>query len=256
MNRQLLNVLAMVAVGIGFAGTAQARDKDWGTLDGAHLCDKEVAAAHASSDENKWLAEAKKSANGLSAACKAELEKRMQACLKDPDMRYALNDKSVTKGDDNWYCYNHGFGSIEDQIAQVEQQKKHDEEVAKAKEAEQAKIAAETAAREVPKATKHDAKLEKAIADAYHRDYPEGKVLKVILGNWADELEKDAFNRVTGRDLDATVVNKQPDGKCYLHGELWMQHGNGKSFSGPFSSRGAGSMSKQEILCSKVEGKK
>jgi hypothetical protein len=254
MNRQLVKVLAMVAVGVGLAGTARASDTDWGTLEGAHVCDKEMAAANASPDKWKWLSEGVKSGKGVSAECKAELDKRMQACLKDPDMRVYLNQRSVT--DPNGLCYQHAFGGMYDQIRTVEEHKKHDEEVAKVKEAANAKLAAETAAREVPKATKHDAKLEKAIADAYHRDYPEGKVLKVILGNWADEMEKDAFNRITGRDLDATVVNKQPDGKCYLHGELWMQHGNGKSFSGPFSARGAGSLSKQEILCSKVEAKK
>ncbi len=55
--------------------------------------------------------------------------------------------------------------------------------------------------------------------------------------------------------MHATVVNKQPDGKCSLHSELFLQHGHGRSFSGPFSLRGAGSASDDEILCSKVEGK-
>jgi hypothetical protein len=32
-----------------------------------------------------------------------------------------------------------------------------------------------------------------------------------------------------------------------------MQRGKGKSFSGPLSARGAGSMTKTEILCSKAE---
>jgi hypothetical protein len=49
-------------------------------------------------------------------------------------------------------------------------------------------------------------------------------------------------------------VNKHADGKCELHGELWMQRGNGNSFSGPLSARGAGSLHQDEILCSRVEG--
>lgn len=67
------------------------------------------------------------------------------------------------------------------------------------------------------------------------------------------KLEKDAFGRVNGRDLDATVVDKQPDGKCQLHNEYWLQHGNGRSFAGPLSARGAGSMNVKEIPCSNVD---
>lgn len=251
MNRQVM--LAVVVVG-GFSSSAHA--KDWGTLADAHLCDQELAAAKASPDQWKWIDEAVKSGKGLSPNCKAELDKRMQLCLKDPGMSGYLNDRSITKGDPNHVCYQHAFGGMGDQITNAEAQKKHEAELAKAKEEENAKLAAKVAARELPKADKHDAKLEKAVADAYHRDYPEGKVLKVILGNWSSDYEKDAFNRVTGRDLDATVVNKQPDGKCFLHGELWLQHGNGRSFSGPLSARGAGSASDEEILCTKVESKK
>lgn len=249
MNRQMM--LAMIAVGVGFSSAARA--SEWGTLEGAHLCDQELAAAKASPDQWKWIDEAVKTGKGLSPQCKAELDKRMQTCLKDPGMSGYLNDRSITKGDPNHVCYQHAFGGMGDQITNAEAKKKQEAEAAKAKEAEQAKRAAEVAARELPKTTKHDAKLEKAVADAYHRDYPEGKVLKVILGSWSDDYEKDAFNRVTGRDLDATVVNKQPDGKCFLHGELWMQHGNGRSFSGPLSARGAGSASDQEISCTKAE---
>src|SRR6185312_14258917 len=98
-----------------------------------------------------------------------------------------------------------------------------------------------------------DAKLEKLVTAAYHKDYPEGTILKVILGDWSDDYEKDAFGNVTGRDLDATVANKQADGKCYLHNEFWLQYGNGRSFSGPLSARGAGSANDTEILCSKLE---
>lgn len=61
----------------------------------------------------------------------------------------------------------------------------------------------------------------------------DNKVLKIILGDWSDDYEKDAFGQITGRDLDAFVVNKQPDGKCFIHDEYWLQNGNGRSFSGP-----------------------
>jgi hypothetical protein len=75
---------------------------------------------------------------------------------------------------------------------------------------------------EVPKPTMHDAKLEKAVAAAYDRDYPGNKILKVVLGGWSDDFEKDAFGRITG-------------------------------ISGPLSARGSGSMETTEILCSKAE---
>jgi hypothetical protein len=106
---------------------------------------------------------------------------------------------------------------------------------------------------EVPKAETHDAKLEKMVQTSYEKNYPGNKVLKVVLGSWSDDYEKDAFGRVTGRDIDATVVNKQADGKCQLHDELWMQRGSGKSFSGPLTPRGAGSMKQTEMLCTKAE---
>ena len=107
---------------------------------------------------------------------------------------------------------------------------------------------------EVPKATMHDAKLEGMVKAAYDKDdHSVNKVLKVVLEGWDDDYEKDAFDQITGRDMHATVVNKQPDGTCSLHSELYMQHGHGKSFSGPFESRGAGSAHDQDILCEKVE---
>ena len=107
---------------------------------------------------------------------------------------------------------------------------------------------------DVPKAAMHDGALEKAVATAYGKAYPGNKILKVVLGHWADEYEKDALGRVTGRDLYATVVNRHPDGKCELHGELWLQRGHGKAFSGPLSERGAGSLETSEISCSKIDG--
>jgi hypothetical protein len=48
-------------------------------------------------------------------------------------------------------------------------------------------------------------------------------------------------------------VNKHPDGKCELHDEQWLQHGNGRSFSGPLTARGAGSLEEVEIPCAKAE---
>lgn len=156
------------------------------------------------------------------------------------------------------FCSYRAFGEISNDLLQAAYKKDQDAAQAKAEIERKAKDAADSAQKaatiELPKAEKHDAALEKAVAAALVRDYPGNKVLKVILGSSSDDFEKDAFGRITGRDLDATVVNKHPDGKCELHGELWMQRGNGKSFSGPLSARGAGSLHQDEILCSRVEG--
>jgi hypothetical protein len=173
--------------------------------------------------------------------------------MKDPAMQWKLKDPEYTKGIPGRPCHENVFAGIDEQVINDRNHKKEAEEEAKKKAERDKEAAAKVAAQEVPKATRHDAKLEKLVSDAYHKDYPEGKVLKVILGDWSDDYEKDAFNRVTGRDLSAVVVNKQPDGKCSLHDEFWLQNGNGKSFSGPLSARGAGSASDTEILCSKVE---
>lgn len=246
MRNAIIVVFAIAAA----AGTARASDY-YGTLDAARLCEKETAAAKAAPDMWKWLDEAMKTGQ-LSPQCKAEMDKEMPACKSDRWMQRKLTDPEIHKGNPDRVCHQEIFGKMWEQIINDDNHKKEAAEEAKRKEEANAKAAAAVAATELPKPGKRDAKLEKAVADAYHRDYPEGKVLKVVLGSWSDDYEKDAFGRVTGRDLDATVVNQQPDGKCQLHNEYWMQHGNGRSFGGPLSARGAGSLNKQEILCSKV----
>jgi hypothetical protein len=179
-----------------------------------------------------------------SDACKAEWERRQALCLKDEQAKpsNATIKPEVVAGN----CKRATEHAIErDMDKLIDQQK----DAAKAAEAK-----AKMATTEVPKADQRNPTLEKAVAAAYAKDYP-GKVIKVVLGRWSDDYEKDAFGRITGRDLYATVVNKQADGTCQLHGELWLQHGKGKSFAGPLSARGAGSVEESPILCSKAGGK-
>lgn len=189
--------------------------------------------------------------------CKAVIEHFAEPCttgVKSAKSDFeALKDKNpgMTMAD---LCNNKAFSEMGDAYAYALQKEAFAKQQEAEKAADEQKRAEATAKVELPKATQHNASLEKAVAAAYAKDYPEGKVIKVILGPWSEDLEKDAFGRVIGHDLQATVVNKQPDGKCQLHDELWMQRGHGKSFSGPFTSRGAGSQSKTEILCSKVGG--
>jgi hypothetical protein len=253
MFKQLLQVCAVVSTVAGVSELAHAGSPYGGSVEDAYKCDPELKTFDTVDDHWKWLDEVIKSGKGMSPACKAVFEQRLEVCLKAPDMQWKLKDPEYTKGIPGRPCHQDVWAGIDEQVMYDRQLKKQAEDDAKAKAERDAKAAAEVAARELPKAIRHDAKLEKAIEAAYHKDYPEGKVLKVILGDWDEELEKDAFGNVTGHDLDATVVNKQADGKCYLHDEYWMQRGNGRSYSGPFSARGAGSASDNEILCGKVE---
>jgi hypothetical protein len=252
--RSVLQICAVVATVAGTSSTALAGDEYKGTVEEAYKCEAEVNTFDTVPDHWKWLDDAVKSGKVFTPACKAEFDKRMEVCMKDPAMQWKLKDPEWTKGIPGRPCHEDVFGGIDEQVINDRNHKKAAEEEAKQKAERAAQAAGKVAAQELPKATRHDAKLEKMVSDAYHKDYPEGKVLKVILGDWSDDYEKDAFDRVTGRDLSAVVVNKQPDGKCSLHDEFWLQYGNGRSFSGPLSARGAGSASDTEILCSKVEG--
>lgn len=224
------------------ATTARA-DAKWGTPEQAAVCTKDCDYY------NGWN-------EHPAPECKAELERRTKACLADPKAKAEFDawvksykDAKSTAKLPSWTdnCNNEGKRDLEtsmDAYKNVCAQKKRDDE-AKAK----------LESTEVPKATMHDAKLEAMVEKAYKAGGYENKVLKVVLEGWSDDYEKDAFGQINGRDLAATVVNKQPDGKCFLHGELFLQHGHGMKFSGPLTLRGAGSATDDEILCSKVEGK-
>ena len=252
-SKLLLQILAATATLAGVSASAHAGDTYGRPIAEAYKCEAEIDAQNASHDQWKWLDDALKSGTVFSAGCKAEFDLRMASCLKDPSMESKLKNKEIQQGIPNRACHQNVFAGIWEQVVNDRNNKKEAEAEAKAKAERDAKAAAEVAARELPKPTKHDAKLEKMVSDAYHRDYPDGKILKVLLFDWAEDYEKDAFSRVTGRDLDATVVNKQPDGRCFMHNEYWLQNGNGRSFSGPLSARGAGSANDTEISCSKVE---
>src|SRR5262249_20377715 len=155
--------------------------------------------------------------------------RRVDVCLKDPEILKVTNDAQyAAHKDPPGYCTEVVWDRMGNQQTKFAEEQKRAKELAAAKDALEAT--------EVPKAEMHRARLEKAVAVAYDKDYPGNKVLKVILDGWSDDLEKDAFGRVTGRDLLATVVNKHPDGKCELHSELWLQRGSGRSFSGPLSA--------------------
>lgn len=238
---KIISILAAL-VAATTATAARADDAKWGTPEQGAVCTKDCDYF------NNWEQSA-------SPECKAELDRRTKACMADPEQKkqYDAWVKSYkdAKSEAKLQSFADSCGSdarrdLETSMDRYKDacQKKKDDD------ARQAKLQAT----EVPKATMHDAKLEAAVKKAYIDGGYENKVLKIVLEGWDDDYEKDAFGQVTGRDMLATVVNKQPDGKCSLHEELFLQHGHGNSFSGGLSLRGAGSASDTEILCSKVEG--
>jgi hypothetical protein len=250
MNRWMVFACAISLNGVGLTSVAQAVEH-YGSLADAHKCDPELDAL-GDRGPSEWIAGARKSGKGLSPDCKAELERRIPACEQDPYNKRQLTDPELNHGDAKGWCFDKAFGDVWEQVINDRNDRKSAQEEANAAAAAKAKASLALAEVELPKAEVHDASLEKQVADAYHRYDPPAKILKVFLGRWSSDLEKDAWGRVTGRDLYATVLNKQPDGKCLLHGELWMQHGNGRSFSGPLTARGAGSASDKEILCERA----
>jgi hypothetical protein len=175
----------------------------------------------------------------LPADCKAEVQKRIEACKKKP----------AEAKDEIEEC--NGHRPLPDPAKEPD---KFCASVVWNQMLGQSHWTPPDPSVEVPKATMHDAKIEGMIKTAYEKDYHGvNKVVKVVLEGWADDYERNAFNQITGRDMNATVVNIQPDGTCSLHSEMFLQHKNGGSFSGPFELRGAGSASDTAILCEKVE---
>jgi hypothetical protein len=117
----------------------------------------------------------------LTPECKAEAQKRVDACKQRPDdakeqaelckkWGYDLPDPAK---DLNVYCRRAVWAQM----------------VAQSREAAKAAL-------EVPTATMHDPKLEKAVAAAYVTEgYKENKILKVVLLGWAEDLERTRLAR-------------------------------------------------------------
>jgi hypothetical protein len=232
-----------VLVAATTATTAYA-DAKWGTPDQAAVCTKDC------DHYSNWLETG-------SPECKAEMDRRVKACIDDPEHKKQFDAwvKSYKDAKSDAKLPTHAEACAHEAKDDLESSMDEYDGLCKKKKADDA-AKAKLDSTEVPQAEMHDAKLEAMVKKAYVDDYHGvNKVLQVVLQGWDEEYEKDDFGHITGRDMHATVVNKQPDGKCSLHSELFLQHGNGRSFSGPFELRGAGSASDNEILCSKVEGK-
>src|SRR5881628_2647787 len=209
MGRAMKTASILAAlVAVATSGTARA-DAKWGTPEQGGVCTKDCDYY------SNWK-------DSASPECKAELDRRTKACLDDPNQKkeYDAWVKSYkdAKSDAKLPTYSESCSS--DAKSDMETSMSAYENICKnQKEDDAAKAKLE--ATEVPKATMHDAKLEAAVKKAYIDGGYENKILKVVLEGWDEDYEKDAFGQVTGRDLNATVVNKQPDGKCSLHSEMF-----------------------------------
>jgi hypothetical protein len=233
--------MGVVAIIMGTAGPALAADNPFGTTDELKPCVNDAGFDRVTN----WSAEAAKSEK-VSPACVAEVDRRAKICLQDPEEKKTIDDpKYSAHKDPLGYCESIVFHRMQAQLSTYAKEQKKAKEEAD----EKAKIAGQ----KVPKADMHDAKLEKLIADAYKKNFPDNKILKVIITDKKWDFERDALNRITGRDINASVVNKHPDGACEIHSEMWVQQGNGKSYHGPFDERGAGSLEKVGILCENVK---
>jgi hypothetical protein len=205
----------------------------------------------------------------VSADCQKEIERLGKYCLTE---KYEMgryegivgkkNPKNISKED---FCTQSAWWAISNDLNNVAQAAEAEEAKKKKAAEEKAAKLAETAKVELPKPARKDATVEKQVAAAYKKDYPDNQVLKVIVvGDWI--TDRNDFGAVTGRHIQVVVVNEQKDqvmierwgtnGRyCELHSEAWEQEYRGGKFVGPLSAAGAGSMSKEGILCDKASGK-
>ena len=197
-HRMIRSSLFLVAL-VGSLPASAAEDP-YGTPEQLAPCehDKQFPYMH------NWTSPSK-----LSAECIAEVDCRAEVCLKDPDAKKIYEDpKYSAHSDPPRYCHEVAFTRMSNQWDTLVETRK--------KEAAAEKDKAKIAAQRVPKADMHDARIEKAIAATFHAAFPDSKILKVIITDKTWDFEKDAFGRVTGHDINASVVNKRADGKCEI----------------------------------------
>src|SRR6266508_242679 len=146
MNRQMVRVAASLGLLLVGASPALAEQGPWGTPEDSAQCEKLD-----------------------SEQCKAEIEKRAQACMKDP--REAEN---LTKGAE-WYPNDKAKATewnlkfCRDVATNII--KRQWEEIAEKKQTDAARKA-KVGGTEMPKADQHNAAVESAVAAAYKKAYP------------------------------------------------------------------------------------
>jgi hypothetical protein len=261
----LFAVTAMVGATPAFAGNVNDPAFGWGTPEDTLKCIRELSDGSKQRVHGEWVSFNGKSVvtpSTATAECTAEVDKRAATCTTDPTMARFLKDdnkngqkqRQILKlaGADGprLVCADQAWDRMKMQFNVVPQDKR----TAAAKKVQQEERRANAEKAEMPKADKKDATIESMVNQAFKKEYPDAKILKtLIVGSWV--TERDAFNKTIGRSIQVVVVNQPKDEKeiCEVFSEAWYQEAKGAGFAGPLSERGAGSLSRSDILCSKVK---
>ena len=254
---------------LGATGTAFAGEDAWGTPEDAEKCAKENTQKTPEWVNGNWLNwkdGVPHEPDQATADCKAEIAKRAQVCLKDADeqkrleaaktekpkkggdgkMHKSMIGQLVDTGDDGarMWCSSQSWDRLVRQRAQAVK----DKAAADARKANADKA-------ELPKPSKKDATIEGMVKATYAKAFPSASVLSVVIVSDDWSTERNDYGTVIGRNIQVAVVNQQKD-DCEIYSELWYQEYIGGAVKGPVSERGAGSLTRTPITCSKVPGAK
>jgi hypothetical protein len=236
------------------ARPARAADDPWGTVEDAEKCAKELTSGTAEWVNGSWVSfdkEALKTPDKASAECKAELDRRADACLKDAAMQNRIstaqgrNAAILKRGGANgpkMLCVDEAFQRIKVQREKAAADKKFEAE-AKAK----------VAATELPEGHgKVDKNLEKMITTAYKKEFPDRKTIRVLLlsDDWTHD--KNVLSQIIGRDFTAALIDQPSKDKCMVYIGDWYQEYRSGKFAGPLADHGSGEY--YEIPCAKATG--
>jgi hypothetical protein len=258
--------IVLIATVLAGAPPAFADDNAWGTPEDTEKCVKELTDSTKEFVNGSWVSFGHR-VNGkyvndnkvyepdnASGDCKAEVAKRVDVCLKDP----AIAPRLKPTNEDNKYnailkkggadgprliCADEAFNRIGLQRKKA---------LADKAAAEERKANAEKA--ELPKAAKKDASLEKAITTTFKKAFPDAKVIRVIIidKDWA--TERNNFGTIIGRNIQAAVIEQQKGEElCEIYNELWFEEYIGGHFKSSVDERGAGSLQRTPIVCSKAK---
>jgi hypothetical protein len=255
--------MTLVATMLASATAAADPWSAWPAAD-EEKCAKEVTKGVPEFVNGSWVTFGKKgapeAAANASAACKAEVEKRAEACLKDPDQQRKIKELGSAgnrqgliiqrggAGGPRLYCADAAWDKLLEQRAKVAAEKAKAD--AEKKAADERRANAEKA--EMPKAAKKDATIEGMVRTAFAKEFTDSKILKIVIVSSEWTNEHDNFNRLIGRNIQVAVVHQKKD-ICEVHSEAWYQEYKGGRFTGPLSERGAGSLERYEIACKNVK---
>ncbi len=236
------------------AATPAFADDDWSADDQAK-CTAEFDQKAPEFVNGGWVTYKNGKPHGpekATADCKAVVEKHAEVCLADAAQQKKKKTSTIIKngGSDQLYCENEAWMGLlrTRQKADAEAKKVED----KRKADEKRKADADKAT--VPAAGKKDATIEAWVKAAFAKAYPDAKILKVLLVSDDWSTERNDYGTVIGRNIQAVIVNQQKD-VCEVFSEEWYQEYIGGAFKGPLTERGAGSLQRYDITCSKVTGK-